>query len=104
MMLNALLIKEIGEPDELEAYFLQALYWSVGGALLEDGRAKFDTYTKYLASATMLQDEGAAAGPGMACLTHVKRIDFFFSASNPPDNDHPSFLTRTRLCLGITPD
>lgn len=78
MMLNALLIKEIGEPDELEAYFLQALYWSVGGALLEDGRAKFDTYTKYLASATMLQDEGAAAGPGMACLTHVKSIDFSF--------------------------
>ena len=66
MMLNALLIKEIGEPDELEAFFLQALYWSVGGALLEDGRAKFDTYTKYLASANLLQDETAMAGPGMA--------------------------------------
>ena len=72
MMLNALLVKEIGEPDELEAFFLQALYWSIGGALLEDGRAKFDTYAKYLASANMLQDEGAAAGPGMACLAHVK--------------------------------
>ncbi|XP_076453104.1 dynein axonemal heavy chain 10-like [Babylonia areolata] len=64
MMLNALLVKEVPEPDELEAYFLQALYWSVGAALLEDGRSKFDAYTKYLASANMLQDEGAVAGPG----------------------------------------
>ncbi|PVD32839.1 hypothetical protein C0Q70_08286 [Pomacea canaliculata] len=64
MMLNALLTRELSEPAELEAYFLQALYWSVGGALLEDGRVKFDTYVKYLASANMVQDENAMAGPG----------------------------------------
>ena len=74
MMLNALLVKEIGEPDELEAFFLQALYWSIGGALLEDGRAKFDTYTKYLASANLLQDETAMAGPGMAWLAQFSLL------------------------------
>ena len=74
MMLNALLLKEIGEPDELEAFFLQALYWSIGGALLEDGRARFDTYTKYLASANLLQDETAMAGPGMARLAQFSLL------------------------------
>ncbi|XP_050408300.1 dynein axonemal heavy chain 10 [Patella vulgata] len=63
MMLNALLEKEISEPDELEAFFLQALYWSIGAGLLEDGRTKFDTYAKYLASLTMNQDD-KMAGPG----------------------------------------
>lgn len=71
MMLNALLTRELSEPAELEAYFLQALYWSVGGALLEDGRVKFDTYVKYLASANMVQDENAMAGPGVCSIISV---------------------------------
>lgn len=65
MMLNAMLVKEVVDQMELEAYFLQALYWSIGAALLEDGRPKFDQYVKYLASLNMLQDETASAGPGV---------------------------------------
>ncbi|XP_059165934.1 dynein axonemal heavy chain 10-like isoform X2 [Physella acuta] len=63
-MLNALLIKEVGDPMELEAFFLQALIWSVGAGLLEDGRIKFDGYVKYLASLTQVQEENKYAGPG----------------------------------------
>lgn len=57
-MLDALLVKENLEPDELEAYFLQALYWSVGASLLEDGRVKFDAQVKNLASLSMVVDDG----------------------------------------------
>ncbi|XP_064619187.1 dynein axonemal heavy chain 10-like isoform X2 [Lineus longissimus] len=63
-LLDSLITKEIPEPDVLEAYFLQALYWSVGGALLEDGRVKFDNYVKYLASLSATNDESQLAGPG----------------------------------------
>ena len=63
-MLNVLLVTEISEPDELEAVFLQALYWSIGAGLLVDGRAKLDSYVKYLASATTVQDDDVMAGPG----------------------------------------
>ncbi|ESO91629.1 hypothetical protein LOTGIDRAFT_122204, partial [Lottia gigantea] len=64
MMLNALLTKEIPEFEELEALFLQALYWSIGAGLLEAGRTKFDAYVKYLASLTMITDDDQQAGPG----------------------------------------
>ena len=62
-MLTCLLTKEVPEPMELEAFFLQALIWSVGAGLLEDGRIKFDGYVKYLASLTQVQeDKYASAG------------------------------------------
>ncbi|BFZ18669.1 hypothetical protein BsWGS_21707 [Bradybaena similaris] len=57
MMLTALLVNEVPEPTELEAYFLQALIWSVGAGLLEDGRVKFDTYVKYLSSMIQVPEE-----------------------------------------------
>uniref|UniRef100_A0A2C9JWZ0 AAA+ ATPase domain-containing protein n=1 Tax=Biomphalaria glabrata TaxID=6526 RepID=A0A2C9JWZ0_BIOGL len=63
-MLNALLVKEVSEPLELEAFFLQCLIWSVGAGLLEDGRVRFDGYVKYLASLTQIQEENKYAGPG----------------------------------------
>lgn len=60
-----MLVKEVAEPDELEAVFLQALYWSVGAGLLEDGRLKFDAQIKNLASMSQIQDEDKTfAGPG----------------------------------------
>ncbi|CAH1801914.1 unnamed protein product [Owenia fusiformis] len=65
MMLDSLLVKDVGEEfDLMEAYFLQCLYWSLGAGLLEDGRIKFDNYVKYIASMTMVDDEGKMAGPG----------------------------------------
>ena len=63
-MLDALLVKEFTEADILEAYFLEALYWSLGGALLEDGRVKFDAFIKNNASMSQVTDEGQYAGPG----------------------------------------
>lgn len=60
-MLDSLLITEITEYALMECYFLQALYWSLGAGLLEDGRVKFDMQVKYLAS--MPLKEGSA-GPG----------------------------------------
>ena len=51
-------------PDELEAYFLQALYWSIGACLLEDGRVKFDQMCKRLSNLTSNPSPGASAKPG----------------------------------------
>ena len=56
-MLDSLLIKEVAESDELEAFFLQALYWSIGAALLEDGRIKFDAQIKNLAALSTASDD-----------------------------------------------
>lgn len=62
-MLNALLVKDIAEFEHLHGLFLQCLYWSLGAALLEDGRIKFDNYIKYICGLT--QVDGKRAGPGM---------------------------------------
>jgi len=65
-MLDALVTKEVSEADELECYFLEALYWSIGAGLLEDGRIKFDSQVKNLASLTQVKDEDKTfAGMGM---------------------------------------
>ncbi len=66
-MLDALLVEEVAEFDVLEAHFLQALYWSLGGALLDDGRARFDAQVKYLASLTTHRDDSKPAKPGVTC-------------------------------------
>ncbi|KAM4707116.1 dynein axonemal heavy chain 10 [Discoglossus pictus] len=64
MMLDALLEKEIDEPEVLECYFIEALYCSLGATLLEEGRIKFDEYIKRLASMSTAYDEQTLAGPG----------------------------------------
>ena len=56
-MLHAMLTKELAEADELEAVFLQALTWSIGAGLLEDGRIKFDAQLKALAAMSIIQDD-----------------------------------------------
>ena len=43
-------------PTLLECYFLQALTWSLGAALLEDGRVKFDSLVKRLSG--LSQNDG----------------------------------------------
>ena len=62
-MLDALITKE-QESDVLEAIFIQALYWSLGGSLIEDSQVKFDGFVKYIASMPTITDEAADAGPG----------------------------------------
>ena len=71
-MLDALLVKELTEADELEAVFLQALYWSVGAGLLEDGRIKFDQQVKGLAAMQNVNDDDKTrAGLGKTRLRLV---------------------------------
>ncbi len=67
-MLDSLLEKEMTENDILEAYFLQALYWSLGSGLLEEGRVKFDSYIKAISSMTQVDSETELAGPGELVL------------------------------------
>ncbi|KAK3083644.1 hypothetical protein FSP39_000711 [Pinctada imbricata] len=56
-MLDSLLVRENLEPDEIEAYFLQALYWSIGAGLLEDGRVKFDSQIKSISAMQSANDD-----------------------------------------------
>lgn len=68
--------KEIEEFDVLEAFFLQALYWSVGAGLMEEGRVKFDNYIKYVASMATKDSDADPAGPGEIFFLD-ERIAFF---------------------------
>ncbi|XP_013358995.1 PREDICTED: dynein heavy chain 10, axonemal isoform X2 [Chinchilla lanigera] len=63
-MLDALLEGEIEDPDLLECYFLEALYFSLGASLLENGRIKFDECVKRLSSLSTVETEGVWAKPG----------------------------------------
>lgn len=63
-MLDSLLEGEIEDRDVLECYFLEALCCSLGAALLEDGRAKFDECIKNIASLPTADTEGVWANPG----------------------------------------
>ena len=68
-MLDSLVTKEVTEADELECYFIEALYWSIGAGLLEDGRIKFDGQVKNLASLQSVKDEDKVyAGMGKTLL------------------------------------
>lgn len=68
-MLDSLLVKELQEADELEALFVQALTWSIGAGLLEDGRIKFDAQVKSLAAMQNVNDDDKnLAGLGKYCL------------------------------------
>lgn len=65
--LDTLLDKEILDTDVMEAYFLQALTWSLGGSLQEDSRIKFDQFVKYLASMPTNDDDDKLVGAGVFC-------------------------------------
>ena len=63
-MLDVLLTKENIEQDVLESFFLQALYWSLGAGLLEDGRAKFNTYIRAVAAMPVNDNPTKLSGAG----------------------------------------
>ena len=79
-MLDSILETEVTEADILEAYFLEALYWSLGGALIEDSKIKFDQFIKYLASMAAVVDEGQYAGPGEMPGQLETLHEYFFDA------------------------
>ena len=64
----------------LESYFLTALYWSLGAALVGDSRSKFDNYVKKLASLSEVPGQGAVAGPGEIPIHHNTLYEYYFDA------------------------
>lgn len=90
MMLNSLLpaTEEEGSKDKgkglgidsavLECYFLTALYWSLGAALVEESRIKFDAYVKKLSGLPEMSGEGAIAGPGEIPIHYPTLFEYFF--------------------------
>ena len=64
IMLNALITREGYDYDTIEAFFIQALTWSLGAGLLEQGRIVFDKQLKYLASLPTQDSETELAVAG----------------------------------------
>ncbi len=64
VMLESLLGNEDVISEELECYFLEALYCSLGATLLDKGQQKFDEFIKKLSSLNSVHDEKVLAGPG----------------------------------------
>lgn len=84
-MLTALLEKkaeESGDPDVIEAYFIMALYWSLGGALLEDDRVKFDTLLRYLSALPPIPPDGPAPRAGELPGGETSLYEFFFDVKD----------------------
>ena len=63
-MLTAILVGDIKVGNQLEALFVMSCCWSLGAALVEESRVKFDAYVKYLSSLPQPADEGTLAVAG----------------------------------------
>jgi len=62
-MLEALVVQP-DDPDVLECFFLEALYSSLGAALLDAGRIKFDENVKRISCMSTVHDDNVLAKPG----------------------------------------
>ncbi|KAG5844641.1 hypothetical protein ANANG_G00164650 [Anguilla anguilla] len=78
MMLEALLVEDELEASVLECFFLEALCCSLGGALVDAGKVKFDGFLKKLSGMTTSHDESALANPGEIPGTMPTLYDFHF--------------------------
>ncbi len=85
----------------LECYFLTALYWSLGAALIEESRVKFDNYVKKLAVLTEVPGKGAVAGPGEIPIHYPTLYEYYFDpeeqkwvpwADKVPEYEHQAGL------------
>ncbi|XP_056602848.1 dynein axonemal heavy chain 10 isoform X1 [Triplophysa dalaica] len=81
VMLDSLLENEDLSSEELECYFLEALYCSLGASLLDEGRQKFDDFIKKLSSLNSVHDEKVLAGPGEIPVHLPTLFDFHFDGS-----------------------
>lgn len=63
VMLEALIVQP-DSPDVLECFFLEALYSSLGAALLDAGRIKFDEHVKRISCMSVVRDDNVLAKPG----------------------------------------
>ncbi|NWH62016.1 DYH10 protein, partial [Geococcyx californianus] len=64
VMLEALVVVRPDDPDVLECFFLEALYCSLGAALLDAERIKFDENVKRISCLSTVNDDNALAKPG----------------------------------------
>ncbi len=62
----------------LESIFITSVYWSLGAALIEESRTKFDSYVKKLASLSEVSGEGAVAGPGEIPTHYPTLYEYYF--------------------------
>ncbi|XP_052412947.1 dynein axonemal heavy chain 10 [Carassius gibelio] len=81
VMLESLLENEDFISEELECYFLEALYCSLGACLLDKGRQKFDEFIKKLSSLSSVNDEKVLAGPGQIPVYLPTLYDFHFDGT-----------------------
>uniref|UniRef100_A0A8C1QBG0 Dynein heavy chain 10, axonemal-like n=1 Tax=Cyprinus carpio TaxID=7962 RepID=A0A8C1QBG0_CYPCA len=81
VMLESLLENEDFISEELECYFLEALYCSLGASLLDKGRQKFDEFIKKLSSLNTVHDEKVLAGPGQIPVYLPTLYDFHFDGA-----------------------
>lgn len=63
-MLEALVVVRYEDPDVLECFFLEALYSSLGAALRDAGRIKFDENVKRISCMSTVYDDNILAKPG----------------------------------------
>ena len=59
----------------LEAHFLAAVYWSLGAALIEESRTKFDAYMKKLSG---LSEVSGVAGAGELPSQYPTLYEYYF--------------------------
>lgn len=64
VMLEALVVARYEDPDVLECFFLEALYSSLGAALRDPGRIKFDENVKRISCMSTVHDDNILAKPG----------------------------------------
>ncbi|XP_010134250.1 PREDICTED: dynein heavy chain 10, axonemal, partial [Buceros rhinoceros silvestris] len=64
VMLEALVVVRCEDPDVLECFFLEALYSSLGAALCDAGRIKFDENVKRISCMSTVHDDNILAKPG----------------------------------------
>lgn len=64
MMLEAVLERTEFSSEELESFFIEALYCSLGASLLDGSRKKFDDLIKRLSCLSSVHDGKTLAGPG----------------------------------------
>lgn len=82
-MLESLLLpyenaKEPLDESVLECVFLQALYWSLGAALLEDGQIKFDKQIKYWSAMPAIEEkDGQLAKAGEIPTKYATLFEYF---------------------------
>lgn len=62
----------------LESFFLTAVYWSLGGTLIEDSRNRFDEVVKRLSGLPMNPAEGAVVETGEIPVALQTLYEYYF--------------------------